>query len=54
MGREIPKIQFLTIKDLFKEPIPIKLPQIILPPYRKPIIEKELEDLQRNLLKIKT
>jgi site-specific DNA-methyltransferase (adenine-specific) len=49
LGKEIPKIQFLTVEDLFKEPIPLKLPQIILPPYKKPIIEKELENFQKNL-----
>lgn len=49
---EIPKIQFLTVEDLFKKPIPIKLPQVILPPYRKPVIEKELEEkLERSLFK---
>jgi len=54
MEREIPKIQFLTTEDLFKEPIPVKLPQIVLPPYRKPIIEKEWEEkLQRNLFEKK-
>jgi len=51
---EIPKIQILTVKDLFKDPIPLKLPQVILPPYRKPVIEKELEkELQRNLFENK-
>ena len=50
MEREIPKIQFLTVEDLFKTSIPVRLPQIILPPYKRPIIEKELEkELQRNL-----
>ncbi len=45
MGRQkIPKIQFLTIEDLFKDPIPVKLPYgFMLEPYKKPIIEKELE-----------
>jgi len=50
MGKEIPKIQFLTVEDLFKDPIPIKLPHLILPPYKKPVIEKASEDQQRNLL----
>jgi len=51
MREEIPKIQFLTVADLFKDPIPVKLPTIILPPYKKPVIEKELEEkLQKNLL----
>lgn len=54
MGRKIPKIQFLTVDDLFKDPIPLKLPQVILPPYRKPVIEKELEkELQRSLFENK-
>jgi hypothetical protein len=38
---EIPKIQFLTVEDLFKDPVPIKLPQMILSSFKKPIIEKE-------------
>jgi len=46
----IPKIQFLTTEDLFKEPIPIKLPQMIYLPYRRPVIEKESEELQGELL----
>ena len=51
---EIPKIQIITVEDLFKEPIPIKLPQVILPPYRKPIIDKELErEFQRTLFENK-
>jgi len=49
MGRKIPKIQFLTVEDLFKDPIPIKLPQTTLSPYKKPVIEKELEKLQKDL-----
>ena len=50
MGKEIPKIQFLTIEDLFKEVIPIQLPHsFIFEPYRKPIIEKELEEAQKGL-----
>ena len=49
MREGIPKIQFLTVGDLFKQPAPIKLPQIVLSPYRKPVIEKELEELQKNL-----
>ena len=51
MGKEIPKIQFLTVEDLFKEVIPVQLPQsFIFEPYRKPIIEKELEkELQKKL-----
>jgi len=42
MGRKIPRIQFLTVGDLFKDPIPLKLPNsFIIDPYKKPIIEKE-------------
>ncbi len=46
---EIPKIQFLTVEDLFKEIIPAKLPSLILPPYKKPIIEKEIEEKLQSL-----
>jgi site-specific DNA-methyltransferase (adenine-specific) len=55
MRKEIPKIQFLTIEDLFKEVIPVKLPySFIFEPYRKPIIERELEkELQQTLFKSK-
>ena len=55
IGKEVPKIQFLTVEDLFKEPIPIKLPHsFIFEPYRKPVIEKELEkELQQTLFKQK-
>ena len=51
MGKEIPRIQFLTVEDLFKEVIPVQLPQsFIFEPYRKPIIDKELEnELQKKL-----
>lgn len=41
--KKIPKIQFLTVKDLFKEPIPITLPGSTLAPYKKPIIKKEVQ-----------
>lgn len=40
MQKEIPKIQFLTLEDLFKDPIPVKLPGNVLPPYQKPIIDR--------------
>ena len=50
---EIPRIQFLTIEDLFKNPIPVKLPPIIIPPYKKPIIEKELLEIQKSLFESK-
>ena len=49
MGREIPTIQCLIVEDLFKDPIPVKLPQTLLPPYKRPVIEKELEALQKTL-----
>ena len=51
MRKEIPKIQFLAVKDLFEQVIPVQLPQsFIFEPYRKPIIEKELEkELQKKL-----
>jgi site-specific DNA-methyltransferase (adenine-specific) len=39
--KKIPKIQLLTVEDLFKKPIPIILPGQILPPYRKPEFKKE-------------
>jgi site-specific DNA-methyltransferase (adenine-specific) len=40
MQKEIPKIQLLTVEDLFKDPIPLSLPGSILPPYKKPVIRK--------------
>jgi hypothetical protein len=51
MDKEIPRIQFLTVEDLFKEVIPVRLPQsFIFEPYKKPVIEKELaKELQRKL-----
>ena len=49
-GKEVPKIQFLTVEELFKDPIPIKLPSAVFPSYRKPIIEKELEKESQNNL----
>lgn len=50
MGKKIPNIQFLSVEDLFKDPIPIKLPLTVLQPYKKPIIEKEVKNTQKNLL----
>jgi site-specific DNA-methyltransferase (adenine-specific) len=50
-GKDIPRIQFLTVEDLFKDPIPVKLPQTTLPPYRKPVIEKEMKNSQKLLFK---
>ncbi|MBU2598607.1 MAG: restriction endonuclease, partial [Actinobacteria bacterium] len=40
---KIPKIQFLTVEDLFKDPIPAKLPgaSAVFPAHRKPIIKKK-------------
>jgi adenine specific DNA methylase Mod len=43
--KKIPKIQLLTVEDLFKKPIPIILPGQILPPYRKPEFKKEQREL---------
>jgi DNA modification methylase len=39
--KKIPKIQLLTVEDLFKRPIPIVLPGQILPPYKKPELKKQ-------------
>ena len=39
MRKEIPKIQLLTVEDLFKDPMPLILPGSILPPYKKPSIK---------------
>ncbi len=50
MGREIPRIQILTVDDLFKDPIPLKIPSSILSPYKKPTIEKDRKESQKNLL----
>lgn len=50
MGRKIPRIQFLTIEDLFKVPISLQLPySFIIDPFNKPIIEKELKEIQKDL-----
>ena len=40
--KKIPKIQFLTVDDLFKEPLPIILPPI-LPPYKKPALDPKAD-----------
>lgn len=40
----IPKLQILTVADLFKKPIPIILPKDVLPPYKKPVIKKENQE----------
>ena len=51
IGKDISRIQFLTVEDLFKDPIPVKLPQTTLPPYKKPVIEKEMKNSQKLLFK---
>jgi DNA modification methylase len=38
---KVPKIQLLSTEDLFKKPIPIKLPPSVIEPYRKPDIKRE-------------
>jgi hypothetical protein len=38
---KIPKLQLLTVEDLFTDPIPVKLPPGVIEPYRKPDIKKE-------------
>lgn len=40
LGKKIPKIQFLTVEDLFKTPPPINLPSATLSPFKKPDIVK--------------
>lgn len=37
----IPKVQLLTVEDLFTKPIPIMLPPTVIEPYRKPDIKKD-------------
>jgi len=44
----IPKIQLLTVEDLFTDPIPVKLPPTVIEPYRKPDIKKD--NRQQTLL----
>ncbi|MBA7541607.1 hypothetical protein ES705_33923 [subsurface metagenome] len=39
--KKIPKIQLLTVEDLFTDPIPTKLPPAVIEPYRKPDIKKD-------------
>ncbi|MBI4722568.1 MAG: restriction endonuclease [Candidatus Stahlbacteria bacterium] len=43
-GKNIPRIQFLTLDDLFNDPISVKLPTDVLSPYgdKKLIIERDL------------
>jgi len=40
--KKIPKIQLLTVEDLFKSPLPIVLPPI-LPPYKKPALDPKMD-----------
>lgn len=37
---QIPKIQIITVEDLFAEPIKVKLPPYVIEPYKKPDIKK--------------
>lgn len=46
--KKIPKIQLLTVEDLFTDPIPVKLPPAVIEPYRKPNIKKD--NRQQRLL----
>ncbi len=39
--KKIPKVQLLTVEDLFTDPIPVKLPPTVIEPYRKPDIKKD-------------
>ncbi|MBA7546399.1 hypothetical protein ES705_38789 [subsurface metagenome] len=47
-NKKIPKIQLLTVEDLFTDPIPVKLPPDVIEPYRKPDIKKD--NRQQTLL----
>jgi site-specific DNA-methyltransferase (adenine-specific) len=49
-GEEIPKIQFLKVEDLFKEPIPVILPPFREDFYKKPPIGKDLEEESKRKL----
>ncbi len=42
--QKIPRIQFLTAEDLFKDPLPIKLPPAVISPFKKPAIEAIKEE----------
>jgi site-specific DNA-methyltransferase (adenine-specific) len=44
VSMKIPKIQLLTIEDLFTDPIPVKLPSTVMEPYRKPDMKKKAEE----------
>jgi len=41
---KIPKLQLLTVEDLFADPVPVKLPPGQIEPYRKPDIGKEAKE----------
>jgi adenine specific DNA methylase Mod len=38
---KIPKIQLITVEDLFADPIKVKLPHYLIEPYKKPEIRKK-------------
>jgi len=44
-AKKVPKIQLLTVEDLFSKAIPVILPSQILPPYKKPEVKKEQRTL---------
>ena len=39
--KKMPRIQFLIVEDLFKPYIPLEIPSVCLPNYKKPIIKKK-------------
>lgn len=45
MGTNIPKIQILSAEDLFKDPLPIKLPNSVYGAFRTPRINDQVKDL---------
>jgi hypothetical protein len=38
--QQVPKVQLLTVEDLFKKPIPVVLPGNIVPPFKTPPVRK--------------
>ena len=46
---KVPKIQLLTVADLFTDPIPVKLPPGVIEPYRKPDIGKVEKEQRLSL-----
>ncbi|MCK4249232.1 MAG: restriction endonuclease, partial [Candidatus Omnitrophica bacterium] len=44
-AKKIPKIQLLTVEDLFKNPIPVLLPADILPAHKKAVIKESQAEL---------